>query len=243
MIWNRSGGSYSPASDRRLLRTGLLLAGLLLASFTLGAAEEAGYVLVTRDGHRIDAREKPAVEEGMVRIRLHPSGMLTVLHTDRIDWPATERFNENRAPAPAPPGKRPEPGREAPAAGPGDVKEMKITGSKFGQVREPAPAVEPDAAKGAARLAGLQREFQNLQRNYDSAVQSRDSLRRQIAGLEAKVARDPEPSGVQEYKSPSRKALDEARASLQTVEARVGVLESRMNEVRFQAVMLGGSVD
>jgi BMFP domain-containing protein YqiC len=241
-----------------------VLAGVLLLSGpveTLAQAFSEGrpapYVLITKDGHRIDTLEKPAVEGEQVRVRLSPGGQLALVPVASIDWEATEEYN---APPPTPvskPQPAPPPKPEVPAveqeASPGQVREIRIIGSKIaaaldseaggaaGTGGSDAQAADPNQA--ANTLASLTREMASLTRRHQAALQSRSRLEQEVASLEAKASKEPPASSVQSYESRTQKALARARSSLRSLLGEIGTLESRMNEIRFQALMLGGSVD
>ncbi len=214
----------------------------------------APYVIITRDGHRIDAMEKPEVGEGRARIRLAPRGTLSFYPADSIDWGATEKFN---APLPAPEAASaaaagakvaPEP---APVE-PGKVIEMKIIGSArpvaaaatAGEAPAAlAPAVPSDPNEVAALLATLAREFANLKKIQQDLSDSRTKLEQEVSSLEVRAAKEAPVGGIQAYESPTRKAIDRARADLQALAERLSPVETRLNEIRVRIVELGGAAD
>jgi hypothetical protein len=216
-------------------------------------------VVITRDGHRVDAMEKPVVEEGRVKIRLAPGGQLAVLFEDSIDWEATERFN---APRPSR-AKRPAPATGTRAgilqagAAPGKPVEMRIVGGKRslatstdredaagGAAAAAGATADADPAEAARRLAELARQMSNVKTSYDSAVQSRTRLQQRLTELQQAAARNPRTAQPgRDYESPSQKALREVQAQLEAANQQITALERRMNDLRFQAIQLGGSID
>lgn len=241
-----------------------LTGGVLLAACVPPAAaaeffdKPAPYVVITRDGHRIDAMEKPAVEGDRVRIRLSPGGQLAVLPAESIDWEATEKYNAARAkPAvPAPEAAAPS---TLPAAGKTPGKPIKfeiiggrqpvVTGAAESVEKAPAPAAETpapvvvDEEKRASMLAALSREIENLRGRHREAVARRSTVQRRVADLERSAGRRPEQSGVQEYESPSQRELARLRSELQTLQGQIATLERRMQQIRGQAIELGASLD
>lgn len=229
----------------------------LPAQMAAAADDEAGkpapYVLIHKDGYRIDAMEKPVREGGKVKVRLAPQGLLTILPETDIDWTATEKYNaqfEKMAPqAPTPPAAETKP------AGGGPVIEKTIVGSKIGASLaamkadeeaaagegEPGeagaakpPAEKANPAAAAAAQAQIAKELDNVQKARDSALATKSQLEAQIAALQGKVANEPPSSGIQEYESPSRKALATAQEQLSSVTAQIQTLESRINELQYQ---------
>jgi len=234
---------------------GLLALAAQPAAAQTVAGKPAPYVLIHKDGYRIDAMDKPVREGGEVRIRLAPQGLLTILPESAIDWAATEKYNA-QAQAAATPAPAPEPPM-AEEGGGGPVIEKKIVGTKIsasldsspgpageqagegegsGAAAKPAPGsskpADPNAAADA-RVA-MAKEMEVLRKAIDSAQESRSQLEAQIAALQAKVVNEPPPSGVQEYESPSRKALAAAEASLATVTQKLQALEARLSELGYE---------
>lgn len=220
------------------------------------------YVLITTDGYRLDAMAPPERTGDTVKIRLAPHGQLTILSAGRVDWPATERFN---APRPEPVRKR-EPVSTAEGAHslassagrePGEPIEMTIIGERSSVRAAPtpeaggtaaeapgvAPAVPADPAKVAAEMAGLRRQMAALKGDYEESVRTRTELETRQAELRQKVANEPPASGIQDYQSPSRKALAQVEARLTGLSERISTLERRMNDLRFRAVELGEVLD
>jgi hypothetical protein len=243
-----------------------LAAGILLAVCIPTAAateffdEPAPYVVITRDGHRIDAMEKPAEEGGRVKIRLSPSGQLAVVPTETIDWEATEKYNAARAKAASAP-EAAEPST-LPAAGKTPGKPIKfeivggrrpvVTGAEEGAGKAPAPATataapaaaaSADEEKAASMVAALSREFENLSGRHQDAVARRATLQRRLAELERSAGRRPAPSGDQAAASPSQRELARVRSELQALRGRIEALERRMQQIRGQAIVLGASLD
>lgn len=225
-------------------------------------------MVITTDGHRIDATGKPEVEGTRARLKLAPKGSPAVIAAAQIDWAATDKFNADLAARRAAEAARAKAAASAkPAAGivagagPSGPVDMKIIGARGGEalpleggaaaVPEGAPGEKAVAAKGAPAdpaqaanlLAALNREMGNLKKLHAAALESKDRVERQIADLEAKYANNAERSAVQSLDQPSDRMLSQARASLQTVLEQIAKLESRMNQIRIQAVDVGGSVD
>jgi len=243
------------------------VAAPIFAAETPNAAGKTPYVLITTDGHRIDAMEKPVVEAGSAKIHLSPTGQLTLYPAKMIDWPATEKFN---APPPEPM-TRPA-ASAAPALTPPITETAGVTVSKDGKVVElkliggghptatvsgeppqggekpgtpaegasPGRPADPNAAAGV--IAALAREYSDLRRVHEENVASRSKLEAEIADLEAKSA-NAAPSGLNYSETPTQKAIAQARASLQAVNDQISRLDTRMNEVRARAIDLGGNLE
>ena len=75
---------------RKALVGASLFLALLLAADILAAQ---GYRVILKNGSWVQARQKPAVEDGEARIRLGGGGV-SVVAADSIDWEATERWNQ-----------------------------------------------------------------------------------------------------------------------------------------------------
>ncbi len=242
----------------------VLTGGLLLAVCVLPAAAEeffdkpAPYVVITRDGHRIDVTEKPVPQDGSIRIRLFPGGQLAVVPAKSVDWEATEKYNAARA-KPAMPAPEEAAPSTLPAAGktPGKPIKFEIIGGRRPVVTEvdetveeapapaseaPAPAVEAEEKK-ASMLAALSREMENLRGRHQDAVARRSTVQRRIEELERSAGRRPEPSGVQAQESPSQREIARLRSELQALQGQIETLERRMQQIRGQAIELGGSLD
>jgi hypothetical protein len=237
---------------------GILVVGLLPVAAAQSFDEPAPYVVITRDGHRIDAMEKPAVEGDRVRIRLSPSGQLAVVAAASIDWEATEKYSAARAkPAvPAPEAAAPS---TLPAAGKTPGKPIKfeiiggrqpvVTGTGESAEKAPSPAAaaaaptSTDSEKAASMMAALSREMENLRGRHRDAVARRSTIQRRVAELERSAGRRPEPSGVQEYESPSQREFARLRSELQALQGQIATLERRMRQIRGKAIELGESLD
>jgi archaellum component FlaC len=231
------------------------------------APPDKPYIVITRDGHRIDAMEKPVIEGTHAKVRLAPRGNLALVPADSIDWPATEKYN---APPPASARKPAEErspagsGAAHPSAAEGSgVRELKILGSRHGLVvtagkpgeggevgllgiqpasaaAEPRPSQDPN--QSAVQLATLSREMDGLKKILQEMNDSKAKQEEEIAKLQEQVSKQPPASGVQQYESPAQRALDRAHEALKQVEDQIAKIESRMSEIRSQAVQLGGAV-
>lgn len=253
--------SSHPSRIARTIAWTGVLAALILAAHPSWAADgtdkPAPYVLIHKDGYRIDAMEKPVRENGKVKIRLAPQGLLTILPETDIDWAATEKFNQQYA-APAPPAPAPVK-EEAEPAGSGPVIQKTIVGSKIraslaamndedssegdkpegeAPAKAPAPGSKLTPAAVAAAKAENAKELGNAQQAHKGALEAKSRLEAQISLLEAKVVNEPASSGIQDYESPSRKALTTAREQLASVDNQIQTLESRINELQYQASLL-----
>jgi hypothetical protein len=256
----RSGDLFLHLSDRRVHLT-ILLACLALALAAASPAlaqgtGKAAYILIHKDGYRIDASEKPVVEGDSVKVRLFPTGLLTTISASKIDWEATEKINAQGA-QPAPRSTPPPKARSHS----GKVIEKTIRGSKImtaikaadaeaeassaasadGSARAAAGAraVDPEMAKSkaASNKAARERELANLRSTRASTQKEKTGLEQQIARLQAKVANEPGASSVQAHKSASRAALEKARVALVQADARLRTLRRRIAEVEYQGVI------
>src|SRR5262245_31960603 len=129
----------------------------------LPAAPALAYTVLTLDGHRIEALDKPEVIGLQARLRMAPSGLLVVILEERIDWKRTEQANAGTDPerkllvvpadtqmAGSQPASTPQP--------PAPI-EMKIEGGAVAQSAPPAitpSELAPDAQEELARLADEQ---------------------------------------------------------------------------------------
>ncbi|HXI02832.1 MAG TPA: hypothetical protein VNI57_06600 [Candidatus Saccharimonadales bacterium] len=231
------------------------------------SAKPAPFVVITTDGHRFDAMKQPEKTSGNVKIRLAPTGLLTLYPSDKIDWAATERYN---APQPSPQAAQPsgpEDENLAAYAGkkPGAPLEMTIIGTKgagtvsessgSGKAGQGTEAGSEGGAEGAAgaeapspekakdQLQELTREMSALKNTYEGTQRLKSDLESRISDLEAKAALEPEKSPDEKFQSPVDKALADARQQLQAANDQLSALEQRMNDIRIQAMNLGGAID
>lgn len=266
------------SSGRRLaLLLPLLAAGLVLSSGPAAAtvedpgggvsAKPAPYVVITTDGHRIDAMQKPEKTSGNVRIRLAPNGLLTLYPADKIDWAATERYN---VPQPSPRAQQASGAEDdnlAAYAGkkPGAPLEMTIIGTKGagtvsessgsgkagqgtkagseGGAGEATGAGAPSPEKAKQQIDELKREMTALKNTYQGTEKLKTDLESRISDLEAKAALEPDKSPDEKFQSPVDKALADARQQLQAANDQLSALDQRMNDIRIQAMNLGGAID
>ncbi|HZE88664.1 MAG TPA: hypothetical protein VE404_03905 [Verrucomicrobiae bacterium] len=221
------------------------------------------YSLITADGHRIDVTEKPVPQGEKVILKLFPSGDSAVYPAKAIDWPATERFNapppSAAAPAPqaSPAAGTPEvtaPGRGRSATRSDGVLSLKLVGGGHARATKspenaapgeaaPAPsgatpAKPADPKETASLLATLAKEMADLKQVQSGFVANKERLSADLAALEAKAANAP-PAGLNNYESPTKKAIDDLRAQIQAVDDQLEPIERRMQEIRVRQSELG----
>ncbi len=204
--------------------------------------------------------EEPAREGGRVKIRLSPHGQLTVFSDSAIDWEATKRFN---APPPAPTPAAPSRSSavdgglsittkaHARLGGPVEISIIgskgSVSGATTGEGGDAATGTTPpatlDPAQTAVQLAQLGRQMAIMKNTYNQTVMQRTGLETRLAELQQRVAKEPPASGLQSYETPSRKALALVQSQLAAAREQISALERRMNDIRFQAVQLGGILD
>ncbi len=134
----------------------LLAAGLVAAEDSPPDEKPAPWVLITKDGHRIDALARPERRDGRALIRLSPRGQLTSVPEASIDWDASERYNAPRPAAPPAPAEEEvlEEQVVVPPEAAGEVEpvEMTIIGSKVtaAPIESEAPG-DAEAGEAEAR--------------------------------------------------------------------------------------------
>ena len=138
----------------RIDRTrGFRIAALLAL---LPAAPALAYTVLTLDGHRIEAVDKPEVIGLQARLRLMSNGLLVVIQEERIDWKRTAEINAGdeslRRPLVVPADTTLAEGQSAQAAPPAPPIEIKIQGGAVAQAPTPPPAQTPGAVPGQAPM-------------------------------------------------------------------------------------------
>jgi hypothetical protein len=217
----------------------------LLCAGSLGA-----YTIITRDGHRLEVKSRPEVREGQAFVRLMPHGQLAVLRQDKIDWARTDAAN---------PGA---PGGEAPAiavtsdeklvqstpateSAPSKPREIKIMGGaapKETAPTKPATAVaegsqaQKDVNKQEA-IIKLQKEYADLAGVRETTLQQKHTHETELAELQAKQTVN---AGGD---NPEAKRIRELQDLISQANDQLNKLEIRMNDIRSEAVQLGGSID
>ncbi len=221
-------------------------AHLAAAAATLLAAAipASAYTIFTRDGHRIEAAARPEVRGMQAFLRLQPGGRLAVIQEDEIDWERTEAANPMTAPIAVRSADTltgTQPGAEAPAR----PIEMKITGGApvRAQAETPQSAgtqAQPGApADPAAREAvlGLQKEFGKIKGLRDEAEKQKADLESQLAALQAQEVGQ----ASQDYTA--QRKIRELQDRISQMTAHVNKLDSRLVDIRAEALQHGGSVD
>jgi hypothetical protein len=216
-------------------------------------------MIITTDGHSIQAIAKPVVSGKRATLRLYPYGQPAFLPAGAIDWAATDAYNQPR-PEPVKP-VRIDPTLELPEKLPpgvtrtGGMIELWMSGGGRPSKTKPAektqatpasvlPLVPKDPIAAAAQITALGNEMQTLKDLQRSLYDSKQRLGQEVARLEAATANDAPISGVEVPKeTPSQKELRRVRDDLKSVDDQIQDVERRMNEIRLQAVDLGGSVD
>ncbi len=219
--------------------TWIRLAALLAL---LPAVPAFAYTVLTLDGHRIEALERPEVIGLQARLRLVPHGLLVVIHEERIDWKATEELNAASEPqrqilavpadtvitggeSPAAPAAPAPPQQQAPI-------EHKITGSA--PVRTPAATAPPDAAppsvtpEALEELARLAEEQSRIMAILEQAMAQKTAIEEEAA----RIKNRPEaPASLSSEDIARLRELE--KIALQTLES-VRAAQERLQQIKVR---------
>lgn len=200
------------------------------------SAPALAYTLLTRDGHRIEAKARPEIRGANVFVRLSPGGQLAVIPGDQIDWDATGKAN----PAPQTIAIPADAKLAIAAPEPAPVR-IKGGGRKevAAPVDETAPLVKGGSTEVVAQegLIKLQKEYAFLQTQRDAAAARRLAHQEELAQIEAGSAI---PAGSD---NSAAKRLRTLKDQISEESGQIDRLEIRMNDIRVQAVGLGGAID
>ncbi len=238
------------------------LAGLLLAAPALLVAAQgdafekpAPWVVITTDGHRVDALARPERRGGRAFIRLAPHGQLTALPEASIDWEASERFNAPRpAPAPVAPIAVEEPPTPLAASVPGEPVELTIIGAKMRAAPaapqageggeggegggeggseedgegdgEAAKPAAPEAPPDPARIAS---ELAEVRRQLASAQSAYDQANQQVPLLEARLAEIEKKVALDPRPSPDERYESPSMKALKDVQAQLDAAREQVS--------------
>lgn len=218
-------------------------AALGLAAALAWPATGRAYTVITRDGHRIETRSKPEIKGESAFMRLLPGGQLAVIPQEKVDWSATERANPapsmiavpadamlaDSVPEAAPVRIKGTAGRRE--ASPGAAGEAKPDGAIAGK------PTTPSTEEGKEALVKLQKEYSYLLAQKDQLSASRQSHEKELAGLESTDAAQ---AGIENATTRRIRVLKDQVAA---ESAQIQKLEVRMNDIRVEAVGLGGTID
>ncbi len=237
------------------------LAGLLLAAPALLMAAQvdpfekpAPWVVITTDGHRVDALARPERRGGRAFIRLAPHGQLTALPEASIDWEASERYNAPRpAPAPAAPVVEDVPAVPLAASEPGEPVELTIIGAKMraapaapqageggegGESGEGgeggAEAAKPTASDAAAGTAPTDKariatDLAEIRRQIASSQSAYDQANQQVPVLEARLAELQQKAALEPRSSPDEKYESPVDRALKDVQAQLDAAREQVS--------------
>jgi len=218
---------------RRLFAAATALMGALVC-----VEAPAAYTIITRDGHRIEAEAKPEIKGLQAFLRLPPHGKLAMIQEEKIDWALTEAANPARpvlaVPADAKLAEKPKP---APA---GPPIEVRIVGGASTSQEEPPKAEEKSEAKkirDQEGLINLQREYARLQGLRDQAAEQKQLVVSELEELRSQQA------GYAGDDNSQARRIRELEDRLGGLNQTIDKYETRMNDIRAEAIDLGGSID
>lgn len=218
------------------------VAALLLCTGTARA-----YTLVTRDGHRIESTQKPEVKGSQVFLRIGPNNRLAVVQESQIDWSRTQAANPAPQRLVVPADARMAGGKAAPAG----TLQKKITGDQ-GKKAEPA---SPDAGTGEPgqavakapasqqsvhdqeALIQLRKQHAEVTALLENTKAQLDAHEKELSELEAR------PSAFVSDDNPVARRVRELQDEIAAERQKIGMLESRLGDLRSQAVEHGGTID
>jgi hypothetical protein len=220
-------------------------AALLLCDGTARA-----YTLVTRDGHRIESTQKPDVKGTQVFVRLAPNNRLAVVQESQIDWERTNAANPapQRLVVPAdaqmvegPPSahpiekrivgdgqRKPEAGPAAPAPDPGTPGQA---------VAKAPPAPGPKSVHDQEAILALRKQHAEVAALLATTRAQLDAHEKELSGLQSR------PSAFVADDNPVSRRVRELQDQIAAERQKIGMLETRLGDLRSQAVEHGGTID
>ena len=230
---------------RRLLH-GPLTAAIVIAGLLAAPGDAGAYTVITRDGFRIEVKQKPEVRGLQAYMRTEPAGRLVVIQEEKIDWARTRAANGAES-SPRPLAVRSdetlveERGGGAPAQQ--QPTEIRIIGGKdkTGSKQDESGAATGEAGPGevyaSEALINLQKEYARLAAMRDQAAERKKALEAELDDLKGRIA---------SYAGQDDPQVKRARQLQDLVDAetrQIGKLESRLGDIRAEAVQLGGAID
>ena len=206
------------------------------------------YTVVTRDGHRIETQSKPEIRGIQAFMRLKPHGQLVVIHEERIDWARTEAVNKPHQRVIVP--SRTKVAQEVLPASHVQPIEHEILGGAREQT--PAPATTPDVktahetestpevvptSRSSEALLLLNREYAKIRGLHERAFMRKQGLEDELAGLQSRQV------GYASADQSERKLIRALQDKIEHIRSRIGKYETRMNDIRGEAVQHGGAIE
>lgn len=212
----------------------------LIAVLATASGAALAYTVVTRDGHTIEAQARPEVRGPQAFMRLSPGGQLAVIAEGKIDWQRTDAVNPaNRLTAPiAIPASTMMTDGGAPR-GDGKRIELKLYGSPSARVEAGTTAVgqaQPGTNAGEA-IINLQKEYAQVTAARDVEAAAKAMMEQELAQLQSRVV------GYASETSANEQRIRELVQRIASAGARVGVLETRLGDIRSEVIQLGGVID
>jgi hypothetical protein len=214
-------------------------AALLACAGTAGA-----YTLITRDGHRIESTQKPEVKGTQVFVRLAPANRLAVVQESQIDWDRTQAANPAPQRLVVPADAQMVEGRPAVSI------EKKIVGEGLRRAGEPEAAPPPSPGQAIAgappaspsvydqeALIGLRKQHAEVSALLVTTRAQLDAHEKELAGLQSR------PSAFVSDDNPVALRVRELQDQIAAERQKIGMLETRLGDLRTQAVKHGGTID
>ncbi len=233
----------------RTTKAGILALGA--AACLCGAVTQPlAYNVITRDGHRIVTTTQPEIRGIHVYMRLEPHGQLVVIQEDRIDWEKTRAVNpsETAIVVPADTELVEERGTEEAGApirhtikgsrrpGTPEQEAAVATASPTSPRAGSAPA-DPNDPYSAEALANLSREHAKLTSLRDEAQESLRVMENELEELRGRIVREAGSDGSDERRA------QELQLLIDGIRRRVGKYDSRIDDIKAEAIRHGGTVD
>jgi len=224
-----------------------LAAALALAGFLAASHDASAYTVITRDGFRIEVKKEPEVKGLQAYMRTEPEGRLVVIQEEKIDWDRTRAVNGAK-PAPKPLAVRSDEilvdGKGRATTGEDRPREIRIIGGKRQRpdaasddsVEEPSQAAPSETYANEA-IINLQKEYAKLAAMRDQAVERKKALQAELDGLREKM------TSYAGQEDPLARKARELQEQVDIETRRIGKLETRLGDIRAQAVQLGGTID
>jgi hypothetical protein len=212
----------------------------------LPAAPALAYTVLTLDGKRIEAVEKPEVIGLQARLRLASNGLLVVIQEEKIDWKRTTELNagdeSQRRPLVVPADTTLAEGQSGQAAPPAPPIEIKIQGGPVAQAPAPAPSQTPvpepttpiaQAPETLEELARLNEELGQIV----SILQAAEAQKKSIDEEVSRIKNRPEAPATLSSEDIARlreleKKLDQTREGIRAAQERLQQIKERVNQLQ-----------
>ena len=229
--------------------TTMLAAALVAAALLAGSDGPRAYTVVTRDGHIIQTKARPEIRGLEAFMRLAPQGLLAVIQEERIDWALTDAANPEPRYITVPADSKLTEG--ASPKTPSRPIEMKIVGNPPSKEQPAAPIAgqtDPQKAPGEGSqdqktinakeaLIKLQKEFASVAAARDTADTQKKSLESELSELQSRE------SGYASDENSGARRIRELQQQISDLNDQINKCETRLNDIRNEAVQLGGSID